>query len=37
METIDIAKLVGSLKDWDTWVVIIIVSIFGMLGGSLIN
>ena len=36
METIDIAKLVGSLKDWDTWVVII-VSIFGMLGGSLIN
>ena len=33
METIDIAKLVGSLKDWDTWVVIIIVSIFGMLGG----
>lgn len=33
METIDITKLVGSLKDWDTWVVIIIVSIFGMLGG----
>ncbi len=33
METVDIARLVGSLKDWDTWVVIIIVSIFGMLGG----
>jgi hypothetical protein len=33
METIDIAKLVGSLMEWNTWFVIIIVSIFGMLGG----
>lgn len=33
METIDIAKLVGSIKSLDTWVVLIIVSIFGMLGG----
>ena len=33
METIDIAELVSSIKDWDTWVILIIVSIFGMLGG----
>jgi hypothetical protein len=33
METIEIAKLVGSIKSWDTWVVIFIVAIFGILGG----
>jgi hypothetical protein len=33
METIDIAKLVSSLMELNTWMVIIIVSIFGMLGG----
>ncbi len=33
METVDISNLVGSLKNWDTWVVLFVVSIFGMLGG----
>lgn len=33
METIDIAKIVDSLLDWRTWIVISVVSIFGMLGG----
>jgi hypothetical protein len=33
METMDIAKLVYSLMEWNTWVVIIIVSFFGALGG----
>jgi len=33
METINIADLIGDLKNWDTWVILIIVSIFGMLGG----
>lgn len=33
METIDITKLVSSLKNLDTWVILIIASAFGMLGG----
>ena len=33
MEAIDIAKLVTSITNWSTWVILIVVSIFGMLGG----
>lgn len=33
METINIANLVVDIRSWDTWVVLIIVSIFGLLGG----
>ncbi len=33
METINITNLVGEIKKWDTWVVLIVVSVFGMLGG----
>jgi hypothetical protein len=31
--TMNIADLVGSIKDWDTWVVLLIVAAFGLLGG----
>ncbi len=33
MESIDIVNLVGSIKNWDTWAVVLIVSIFALLGG----
>ncbi len=33
METIDIAKLVDSLLDWHTWLVIFVVSGSGLFGG----
>ncbi|HHT9125958.1 MAG TPA: hypothetical protein ACFYD6_09095 [Candidatus Brocadiia bacterium] len=32
MEIIDIAKLIDSIRNWKTWVMLIIVSIFGVLG-----
>lgn len=31
--TIDIAQLMSSLNQWETWRIIIIVAVFGMLGG----
>lgn len=33
METINISNLAEAIKKWDTWVIIIIVSISGILGG----
>lgn len=33
MENIDITQLVGSISSWDTWIILIIVAISGMVGG----